>query len=321
MPGRRHEVLVAILREQPELLSALVQKLTGHALRPNLSPVDSTARFVQTAEVRPDILLAEGNDWAVVEVQDKIDPDKQRRWLLAASVLFDQKRTLGDVLVITARKSVARWARTAAHVRTALGTRLELWPVVLHVNLDKIDELLSEEAPSLAVIAAWAVSHRHGSEAKRVVERAIEVTEALFPALQNAQRSAIVSLLDARMMAWLEEMSMDPDKIPMSPRARRLVALLNQREDRALAKGLTRGKREALLALLGARSLVPSEGELAAIEGCQDPAAFDRWIIRAATAASVGEVLAADKKAAPARLRGHAAKKSASRAKRRPTRA
>ena len=76
MPGRRHEVLVAMLREQPDLLSELVEKLTGRALQPGLVPVDSTVRFVATAEVRPDLLLADEKDWAMVEVQDQIDPDK-----------------------------------------------------------------------------------------------------------------------------------------------------------------------------------------------------------------------------------------------------
>jgi hypothetical protein len=321
MPGRRHEVLVAMLREQPELLSALVQKLTGRALRPGLSPVDSTVRFVKTAEVRPDLLLAEEKDWAIVEVQERPDPDKQRRWLLAAGVLLDQTGRLGDVIVVTARSSVAAWARTVAHVRTALGTRLELTPVVLHVRLEVVDALISEGQPGLAVIAAWAVSHRQGPEVRRVVERAIEVGEALPPALQEAHRNAIVSLLDERMIAWLEEMSMDPAKIPMSPRARRLIALWDQREDRARNEGIAEGKRDALLAVLAARGLAPTTQEQAAIESCKDPAAFDRWLVKAATATSTGEVLSADQAPARPRARTGKASKTAPRAKRRVKRA
>jgi hypothetical protein len=322
MPSRRHEVLVAMLREQPELLSALVEKLTGHTLARGLSPVDSTARFVKTAEVRPDLLLAGEKDWAIVEVQDKVDPDKQRRWLLAAGLLFDQKRTLGDVIVITARKGVAAWARTAAHVRSALGTRLELTPVVLHVGPKTLDALLSEEAPSLAVIAAWAVSHRHGPEALRVVERAVEVTEALPADLQEAQRNAILGVLDERMTAWLKEMRMDPAKIPMTPSARRLIALLDRREDRAAAEGRAEGKREALVALLSARGLAPTEKERAVIDRCADPARLDRWIVKAATATSAAEVLAADAPPRPLRrTRTAKAVKTPSRAKRKAKRA
>jgi hypothetical protein len=318
MPSRRHEVLVAMLREQPELLSALVEKLTGHTLAHGLSPIDSTTRFVKTAEVRPDLLLAGEKEWAIVEVQDKVDRDKQRRWLLAVGVLFDQRRTLGDVFIITARRSVAAWARTAAHVRTKSGTRLELTPVVLHVGPKTINALLSEKTPSLAVIAAWAVSHRHGPEVRRVMERAIEVTEALPADLQEAQRDAILGVLDERMTAWLEEMRMDPAKIPMTPSARRLIALLNRREDRAAA----RGKREALVALLAARGLAPTEKERAVIEGCEDWGRLDRWVVKAATATSVAEVLAAGSPARP-RTRTRPAKTvtTPSRAKRKAKRA
>jgi hypothetical protein len=300
--------------------------------------VDSTVRFVKTAEVRPDLLLAGEKDWAIVEVQDKIDHDKQRRWLLAVGMLLDQRRMLGDVFVITARRSVAAWARTAAHVRTANGTRLELTPVVLHVGPETIDALLSEKTPSLAVIAAWAVSHRHGPEARRVVERAIEVTGALPADLQDAQKSAILSVLDERMTAWLKEMSMDPAKIPMSPAAREIMALWKQRDLDAIAKGraegLTEGltagltagratgKREALVTLLGARGLAPTAKQKAAIEGCEDPAQIDRWIVKAASATTVAEVLAVEAPARPrSRTRPAKTVKTPSRAKRKAKRA
>jgi hypothetical protein len=67
-------------------------------------------------------------------------------------VLLDQKRVPGDVIVITASRSVARWARTVAHVATPLGTRLKLTPVVLHVSSETCERLLSEVHPELALI-------------------------------------------------------------------------------------------------------------------------------------------------------------------------
>ena len=75
-------------------------------------------------------------------------------------------------------------------VRRLLGRLawLELTPVVLHVAPDTLDRLLSDEHPELAVVAAWAVSRRHGPTAKKVVMRALEVTEKLPAALQEAQR-------------------------------------------------------------------------------------------------------------------------------------
>jgi hypothetical protein len=203
MAGTQHDVLVTVLCEQPEVLASLIRIVTGQAISPGLEPVDSTVRFVKVAEVRPDVLLADKQRWALLEVQNECDPDKQRRWLMAAGVLLDQRGTMGDVIVVTAQKSVAKWAMTVAHVKTALGTKLELTPVVLYVNNEVIERLLTEEQPELAVVATWAVPHRHGPEAKRVVERAFELTNCLPDALRKTQKRCdhhVVEHADARVV-------------------------------------------------------------------------------------------------------------------------
>jgi len=288
MPGTPHEVMVAALREQPTLLPALVQVLTGRTMTPGLEPVDSTVRFVKVAEFNPDLLFASEPGWTLVEVQNDIDPDKQRRWLLAAGVLLDQTGVLGDVIILTAHRAVAEWALTVAHLQTPLGTKLELTPVALYVGPEMLDRLLTEEHPELAVAATWAVAHRHGPRAKKVVMRALEVTEKLPAALQVTQRNAILSLLSERTLVWLEEMQMNPDRIPMSPAALRFKARL-QAEGKQ--EGFAEGERKALLTLLGARGLSVTAEERAAIEGCTDPAKLDQWIVRAVSAGSVAEML------------------------------
>src|ERR1700679_3054175 len=211
MPGSAHEVLLASIHERPALLAALVTKLRGASLPPGLAPVDSNTRFVETAEVRPDLLLTgEPHAWTILELQGKVDPDKRRRWLLAASVLLNQTGVLGDVLVITARRSVARWARKVAHVATELGTRLALTPVVFHLGAATVKLLIDEQHPELAQFAAWAMHHRHGPEAKEVVEQAIEVTSRLPAPLQEGQMRAIMRMLSDRMLAALKEHTMNP---------------------------------------------------------------------------------------------------------------
>jgi hypothetical protein len=296
MPSTPHEVMVTALREQPALLPMLVRALTGRTMAPDLRPVDSTVRFVKVAEFNPDLLFAREPMWALIEVQNDIDPDKQRRWLLAAGVLLDQTGVLGDVIVLTAHRPVAEWALTVAHVATSLGTKLELTPVVLHVGPETLDRLLSEEHPELAVVATWAISHRHGPRAKEVVMRALEVTERLPATLQETQRNAILSLLSERTLLWLEEMQMNPDKIPMSPAALRFKAALR-------AEGVAEGERKALLMLLGTRRLSATVEEQAVIEGCVDPKKLEQWIVRAVSAESVGEVLGTKRKPRAARPR------------------
>jgi hypothetical protein len=57
-------------------------------------------------------------------------------------------------------------------------------------------------------------------------------------------------------------------------------------EARGETRGETRAKIAAILAFLTARGLAVSDETRARIEACKDPASLDRWIVRAATAAS-----------------------------------
>jgi hypothetical protein len=311
VPGKPHEVLIVALREQPALLHTLVAKLTGIHLSRGLKPTDATVRFVKPAEIRLDLVLRTGKrNWTIVEVQRGVDPQKRRRWLLAASLLFDQTGVLGDVIVITARRAVARWAEGVAHVRTRLGTELQLKPVVLDLAGAGGNALLDERHPELALFAAWAMQHRHGPEARKVVERAFELTERLPRPLRGAQQRAILSVLSERMLALLREASMNPDKIPETPAARKTRLFLEaQGRKRGRVEGLAEGEakgrvdgaQHALLTLLRARGLAPSREDEARIRACSDGAKLDRWIERAATAASVREVLGARSSAPPRR--------------------
>lgn len=65
-----------------------------------------------------------------------------------------------------------------------------------------------------------------------------------------------------------------------------------------LAEGETAGKAAAILAFLAARGISVGAEARARIEACKDGAILDAWIVRAATAASAEEVIAA-----PARQR------------------
>jgi hypothetical protein len=330
------------------LLGALVSKLTGAAFPRGLKPADSAVRFVKTAEVRPDLLfLKRRKRWVLVELQGRRDPAKRRRWLLAAGVLLNQTGQLGDVLVITARRDVARWALRVAHLRTRLGTRLSLTPVVLHLGETYAEALLDDRHPELSLFAAWAMQNRHGPKAKLIVERALELTWRLDAPLRSAQARAILSVLSKRMLALFRKASMNPDKVPETPAARNTRLFLEAQgrkrgrlegraegeakgraegEAKGRAEGLTqgevKGKQDALLALLKARGLSISAEQRAGLRSCADPAKLTQWIVRAATAASASDVLdpltqgAAPR--APRRRSSNSNSKARARAARRP---
>jgi len=154
--------------------------------------------------------------------------------------------------------------------------------------------------------------------------RALDLTERLPPALQETQRSAIMSLLSERTLRWLQNMQINPDKIPMSAAYRRFKAALQaegerrgraegmregraegeregraegEREGRAegVREGRVEGERNALLTLLRTRGLSATAKQRAMIEGCTDSKKLEQWIARAVSAGSVGEVLGARK--------------------------
>jgi hypothetical protein len=94
------------------------------------------------------------------------------------SVLL-QRDGMGDVVVITASRSVAAWAKGAAHHRGERGTSLGLTPVVLLLSKDRAAALLDPARPELAIFAVWAGCRGHGPTARGVAKRALELTEAL----------------------------------------------------------------------------------------------------------------------------------------------
>jgi hypothetical protein len=58
------------------------------------------------------------------------------------------------------------------------------------------------------------------------------------------------------------------------------------------AEGEAKGKAEALLLVLGARGLEPSAEQVSQVRSCREPAALERWLVRATTAPTLAEVFA-----------------------------
>ena len=112
MAGAPHDILLLALKEKPELLSELLFRVAGVRLAGPLAPADSAARFAVSLETYPDLVFTTpGPDpsWILVELQNRKDERKARTWHLATSVLL-QRHRMGDLVVITASRAVARWA-------------------------------------------------------------------------------------------------------------------------------------------------------------------------------------------------------------------
>ncbi len=313
MPTAAHEIPLQLLHERPALLAALLEKLGPGAPVGALEPVDANLRFADPVEVRPDLIFrAEHPPWLLLELQNRIDPHKGRRWLMAAAIQLDATGVMGEVVVLTSSRRVARWAKKVAHVRGDFGSRLGLTPVVLPIVGKAIDALLDEAQPELAFFAAWAVRSRKGPEARRVVGRAVELTERLPDALREAAARAIFAVLREPLLDYLRTIAMNPDQLPETRAARRFRKFFEKqwksegviegkregviegkREGVIEGKreGVVEGKRDALLKILAARGLAPSDAARETIGACTDAGLLDQWIVRATTAGSVAEAL------------------------------
>lgn len=92
------------------------------------------------------------------------------------------------------------------------------------------------------------------------------------------------------------------EQVPdLSPEEQRIMTELRQRWERektelrsaAMAEGQAKGKAEGILTMLRARGLSVSESVRTRVLSCKDLSMLDRWLVRAATAGSDTDVIAA----------------------------
>jgi hypothetical protein len=221
--------LIAALRERPSLLAELVRRAAGLPLEGPLTPLEATTRFARSIALHTDLLFSGPRQpWILFELQNVIDERKRQSWLLAVSVLCIREKGMGELVIVTASRSVAAWARRVGHQRGELGTRVALTPRVILLDRRRVEALLDPAHPGLALFAAWAVHARRGKEACQVVERALALSERLPPAVRDAHAQAILAVLGPPLVAELETRAMNADKLPGSPGVKRLRRLLEK---------------------------------------------------------------------------------------------
>ena len=138
------------------------------------------------------------------------------------------------------------------------------------------------QAPELAVFSALV--HGNRRDGLDVVLPALAAVEALADDYARLYFDMIVGALTDARRRGLEARMRTRDYEYQTDFARRYVA-------QGEAKGRAEGKAEALVAVLAARGMNPSPQQEHTIRQCADVSMLDRWIVRAVTANSVGDVL------------------------------
>jgi hypothetical protein len=292
VPSPTHEGIVELFRNRRSLAPELLAEVLGDSLPrwSHVAPDESTMpKLVVPNHADLVTLLRDGQGKVVaaviVEVQLGEDPDKCWVWPLYWAHLRERHRCPAILLVVAIEAAVAAWA-LATVVDT--GPNAGFRPIVLGPNaIPWITDIeVAMRAPELAVLSALA----HGNEPGGV-EVALAATVALArldPMTAKAYYDLMQHSLGHAARAALEALLAVKGHEYQSDFAKKYVA---QGREEGEARGEARGRAASVLAVLAARGLTVTPEQRERVLSCNDIAALDGWIARAAVAGTTEDVL------------------------------
>jgi len=285
-----HEILVDLFKNRPSLAAEMLVEALDVSLPDYTEARITSADLTETqpAEYRADVvvLLFNGADLVrvvIVEVQLATNARKRFTWPAYATVSRAIHECPVTLLVIAPDPAVAAWC--AEPIETGI-PGFVLNPAVLHRAAVPIvtDREEAARRPELGVLSAMA----HGE-----TEAGEMIAAAMLPVIRelDADRSRLYydlvynSVNEAARRA-LEAMMKNYEY--QSPFAKKYVA-------QGRAEGRTEGRTEeaarALLTVLRARGLAVPDVVRERILAQKDPERLERWLEKAAVAASVAAVI------------------------------
>lgn len=279
MPSIEHETPIALVRDDPDFVAALLGDVFGVAVPDYATahPHATDVSVIVPATYRADAMLVYADErgrpvFAVVlEVQRGWDPGKRRTWPLYLTHLEAELGTDAALVVYCPDARIADRYR-ALLADSALSLRLR--PFFLTPNeLPIIDDpARAREHPALAVLALLAHAHDPGIPA---------VFPALAAAVQAAESSRVVAYYDIVAAGLPPHLSKDWRAfMTTTVKHRFLSEHLRTLEAEAIAKG----EATAVLTVLEARGIPASAGLRERILATTDTDLLDTWLRRAATA-------------------------------------
>ena len=294
MPSMAHEILVDLFKNRPALAAEILVEVLGISLpaytEARVASADLTE--IQPAEYRADVvvlLLQDGKPVRVVivEVQLAIDPQKRFSWPAYATVSRAIHGCPVALLIVAPDPVVAGWC--AEPIETGI-PGFVLCPPVLRRSAVPVVTDLEEAArrPELAVLSAIA----HGES-----EQGATIASVVLPAIQGLDEDRarlyydlVYNSLNEAARRTLETMMKGYEY--QSDFAKKYVA---QGRTEGRAEGRTEGRTEEaarnLLTVLRVRGLVVPDEARERILAQKDPERLERWLEKAAVAASVAAVL------------------------------
>jgi hypothetical protein len=283
MPSMAHEILVDLFKNRPSLAAEILVEVLGVALPPyteaRLASADLTE--IQPAEYRADIVVVLLDREIpvrviIVEVQLAVDPRKRLSWPAYVTVSRAIHGCPAGLLVVAPEPAVAGWCAEPIEIGVP---GFVLRPPVLRRAAVPVVTDLGEAArrPELGVLSALA----HGD-----TEQGETIATAVLPAIQGLaddDRARLYydlvynSLNDAARRA-LETMMKGYEY--QSDFAKKYVA-----------QGRTEEASRNLLTVLRVRGIAVPDAIRERILAQKDPERLERWLEKAAVAASVTAVI------------------------------
>jgi hypothetical protein len=302
MPSPLHEAIVLLFRERPQLAPDLLRA----ALAAELPAFDeirlesNELGDVVPPEYRADvvIVLSFGGSRAVlalaIEAQLGLDARKRFTWPVYATSLRARHGCDAAVVVVAPDEAVARWCEVPIPIGPA---GCVIRPIVIGPARVPIvtDEAVARAEPELAVLSAIA----HGRGAPDLALAIAKVTLAAAADLDEEHgrlyADLVLSRLGAAARAALEELMIGGYEY-QSDFAKKWIeeGLAKGRAQGRVegrAEGLMEGQAKAVLTLLAARGIAVSDEVREQVSVCRDPATLDGWLVRAATATRIEDVL------------------------------
>lgn len=290
MPSPTHEALVMLFKNRPGIALELLRDAFAFDVpaEARVSVVSETVRQVRPVEIFADVVLRiEQDDRAVlaiiVEVQLTPPRTKSFSWPVYLSIVRRDLECPSVLLVVAFDDAVAR----ACERPIELGhPGFVLRPLVLGRGATPriVEQERAMEDVELAVLSA--VAHGGNDATLEVVLPALYAIRGgpLDDDRRRVYHDLVLSGLGAAARAALEELMMKGYEY-QSDFAKKYVA--QGREE-----GRSAGEANALLLFLAARGFAVDEALRERVVACRDLDRLDRWIQRAAVAATLDEVFA-----------------------------
>ena len=284
MPSAFHEMILELVRSEPELLRAWAPAWVRDAWREGAEVTVADSQFVEHAPIerRADLVLRLDGLSIVVEAQLRRDEAKLPAWPVYQSLLRARSGHPVIVVVVTTRRSVEAWAQQG--IEMAPGQRWS--PVVIGPASIPASPTRAQVARNPALGALALRAHRERPE-----DESLRAARDVLAGLDDATASGLAD--DAARLYLDAILDAAPDGV-----RRALEDEMEQRNHeyksdfarKYVAQGRAEGRAAAIAAIAAARGIALTPAQRDFITACTDIALLDTWLMRAATAVRADEV-------------------------------